>query len=86
MKLSSLAALEVVIWTTSSAANDENFTEMIFALQCCDEVTAIPTTANPFYGKNPDSGTTIVNDGDHSIGCAASAVKVTWLDTGPVCK
>ena len=34
MKFSSLAALEVVILTTSSAANDENFVKMtIFSFQ-----------------------------------------------------
>ena len=35
MKFSSLAALDVVVLTTFSAANDENFVEMIsFPFQC----------------------------------------------------
>ena len=33
MEFSSLAAVEVVILTTSSAASDENFTKMIFLFQ-----------------------------------------------------
>ena len=36
-KFSSLAALEVVILTTFSAASDENFIKMkTFPFQCCD--------------------------------------------------
>ena len=38
MKLSSLAALEVVKMTTSSAASDENFVKMTtFSFQCCSD-------------------------------------------------
>ena len=41
MKFSSLAALEVVILTTSSAANDENFIKMTFSVLMGDDYWSV---------------------------------------------
>ena len=60
MTFSSLAALEVVILTTSSAANDENFVKMTtFSFQCVGlAVTVVHIyTQDVFAGNRSNSST-----------------------------